>query len=111
MIATGHNQRQRGEELKELPGRSDRAGVDSLTVGEVKRLCRLFRHITIDLSRARTEGDDPELVRYLNFLAARAHGRVYRARRVDLRPVFGFVSRGFPRLVRRNARPLLAAAA
>jgi uncharacterized membrane protein SpoIIM required for sporulation len=46
-------------------------------------------------------------VHYLNNLAARAHGRVYAAKRVDIRPLFGFITKGFPRLVRRRARPIL----
>src|SRR5205807_1009801 len=54
-------------------------------------------------------GADPGLVRYLNLLAARAHGQVYASKRVDIRPLFTFVIAGFPRLVRRCARPLLVA--
>lgn len=104
-------QRQRWEELTGLLDRVDRKGVETLAVHELKRLCQLYRHVAMDLSRARTDGADPDLIRYLNFLAARAHGCVYRTRGVDVRPLFHFVWAGFPRLVRRHARPLLVAAA
>jgi uncharacterized membrane protein SpoIIM required for sporulation len=104
-------QKRRWEELNALLRPAEQRGVESLTVPQLKRLCRLYRQVTIDLSRARAEDDDPDLVRYLNLLAARAHGQVYAARPVDVRPLFAFVAVGFPRLVRRHARPVLVATA
>jgi uncharacterized membrane protein SpoIIM required for sporulation len=101
----------RWAELAELLDRLERGGFLALSVAEVKQLCRLYRQVTVDLSRARSNGDDPELIRYLNSLAARAHGQVYAAKRVDLRPLVLFLSAGFPRLVRRHARVLLTAVA
>ncbi len=101
--------RERWNELSQLVDRAHQRGVKSLPTGEVKRLCRLYRQVIVDLSHARTGQEDPELVRYLNTLAARAHGQVYGAERVDIRPVFGFVTSGFPRLVRTHARPILVA--
>jgi uncharacterized membrane protein SpoIIM required for sporulation len=103
------DQRRRWNALTQLLNRSDFGGLEVLTVGEVKQLCRLYRQVSIDLSQARTSGSDPDLVHYLNGLAARAHGRVYASRRVDIRPALAFVARGFPRLVRRRARPILVA--
>lgn len=105
------DRRQRWQELTELLERSESGGVAKLSAPELKRLCQLYRHVTIDLSRARTDGGDPELVAYLNAVAARAHGSVYRTRRVDLRPLLTFVSTGFPALVRRQAGPVLASTA
>jgi uncharacterized membrane protein SpoIIM required for sporulation len=104
-------QRQRWEELNTLVQSAERGGVDRLSVPQLKRLCRLYRQVTIDLSRARAEADDPDLVRYLNHLAARAHGQVYAARPVDVRPLLAFIVAGFPRLVRHQARPILVATA
>src|SRR5262245_26687700 len=104
-------QRERWKQLSELLDRAERQGFDSLTVEEVRSLGRLYRHVTIDLSRARGGGADPDLVAYLNRLAARAHSHGYAARRIDLRPLAGFLVRGFPRAVRRNWRPLAASAA
>jgi uncharacterized membrane protein SpoIIM required for sporulation len=102
---------ERWDRLKLLLDRFDRRGVGSFDVAELKELCRLYRQVTIDLSQARTDGADPGLVRYLNHLAARAHGRVYTSRRVDARPLLTFVTQGFPRLVRRRATPILISAA
>ncbi len=109
MTVMAPNQRDRWDALTQLLDRADHQGLEKLSVAELKQLCRLYRHVTIDLSRARTDGDDPELIRYLNYLAARAHGRVYRTRPVHIGPLFAFLTRGFPRLVRRHALPLLVA--
>jgi uncharacterized membrane protein SpoIIM required for sporulation len=102
-------QKQRWDDLAKLLDRVDRRGYPSLSVDEVKQLCRLYRQVTVDLSRARTNGDDPELIHFLNHLAARAHGHVYASRKVDLRPLLGFVIRGFPQLVRRRGPFVLVA--
>jgi uncharacterized membrane protein SpoIIM required for sporulation len=103
-------QQSRWKELSDLLNRLDRQGHDSLEVSELKRLCHLYRHVVIDLSRTRATGEDPELERYLNLLATRAHGHVYWVRRVDLRPLLTFLLRGFPRLIRRRALPVLITA-
>jgi uncharacterized membrane protein SpoIIM required for sporulation len=99
----------RWEELTELLNRADQGGLKALSVSEVKQVCRLYRQVSIDLSQARTAEEDPDLVRYLNHLAARAHGRIYAPRRLDLRPAFAFLATGFPRLVRKRAWPILTA--
>jgi uncharacterized membrane protein SpoIIM required for sporulation len=67
--------------------------------------------VTIDLSIARARNDDPEIIRYLNVLAARAHGRVYITKKTDLRPLLGFVVTGFPTLLVKRWRPVLASVA
>ncbi|HEY2783591.1 MAG TPA: stage II sporulation protein M [Fimbriiglobus sp.] len=89
----------------------DRRGVRALTVEEVKRLGRLYRQVSVDLSQARAAGEDPNLLQYLNTLAGRAHGRVYATKPVRLRPLFGFVTGGFARMIRRNWRAVGVAAA
>jgi uncharacterized membrane protein SpoIIM required for sporulation len=85
--------------------------VAALSVEQVKRLCGLYRQVTIDLSQARAAGDDPAVLLYLNALAARAHGQVYAARRLGLAPLLRFVTTGFPRTLRRNWRAVGAAVA
>ncbi|VTU00959.1 Uncharacterized protein OS=Pseudomonas mendocina (strain ymp) GN=Pmen_3317 PE=4 SV=1: DUF95 [Gemmataceae bacterium] len=77
---------------------------------QVKRLCKLYRQVTIDLSQARAGGGDATLVRHLNALAARAHGRVYSGRRPALRAPLRFAAAGFARVVRRNLTAVAAAA-
>ncbi len=103
------DRRSRWRELEELLARAEKGGLARLSVPEVKQLGQLYRQVTIDLSRARTAAAHPDLLRYLNNLAARAHGQVYRAPPVALRPMLAFLLTGFPRLVRRRATPLLLA--
>jgi uncharacterized membrane protein SpoIIM required for sporulation len=103
--------RPRWEELTRLLNRLDQKGIHALTVDELKQVGRLYRHVTIDLSKARADGDDPELVQYLNYLAGRAHGHVYRTKPVNIRFLLAFVVQAFPRLVRKRALPVLIATA
>jgi len=103
------DRKQRWDELTVLIDRLDRGGPASLDVEQLKHLCRLYRQVTIDLSRARSDQENPDLLRYLNQLAARAHGHVYTSRRVGIQPFFVFLAWGFPQLVRRRAVPLLVA--
>jgi uncharacterized membrane protein SpoIIM required for sporulation len=110
-VSTIATRRARWEELAKLLDTAERGGAERMPAADLKRLCSLYRQVTIDLSRARTEGQDPDLVRYLNTLASRAHGQVYAARPVRVWGVLPFVLTGFPRLVRRRARPVLVAAA
>jgi uncharacterized membrane protein SpoIIM required for sporulation len=105
------DRRARWTELTKLLDRTSRRGVAALSVEEVKRLCSLYRQVTIDLSQARAAGEDPPVLLYLNALAARAHGQIYAAKRLGLRPLFRFVATGFPRTVRRNWRAVGAAVA
>ncbi len=102
-------QQQRWERLDELLRRAERRGLGDLTVPEIQELGRLYRQVAIDLSRARAENAHPDRIRHLNHLAARAHGQVYRTRRIDLRPVLTFLLAGFPRLIHRHALVLLCA--
>jgi uncharacterized membrane protein SpoIIM required for sporulation len=88
--------------LSALLDRVEARGIGALSVEEVQVLGRLYRHVTIDLARARAEQRFPEEIRYLNNLAARAHGQVYRSRPVDLRQPFSFLLTGFPRLFRKH---------
>lgn len=103
--------RQRWDYLTELLDWVDHRGIASLDTDAVKDLCRLYRQVTIDLSRARTSRADPERIAYLNRLAARAHSQIYVPEKVALRPLLTYLITGFPRSVRRNARPIGVAAA
>jgi uncharacterized membrane protein SpoIIM required for sporulation len=101
--------KQRWERLDRLLNRAERGGLGALSVDEVRELGRLYRQVAIDLSRARAEQAHPEQIGRLNRLAARAHGQIYRSRRLDLRPIVSFLLTGYPRLVRRHATTLLCA--
>lgn len=101
----------RWEELSDLVGKASTFGIRSLTVKQVKKLCRLYRQVAIDLSQARAADEDPTLIQYLNNLAARAHGQVYSAKPPNLFPLWSFVAGGFAQVMRRNWRVIGAATA
>ena len=103
--------RERWAELSSLLDSVGRRGASALSVQQVKRLCSLYRQVTIDLSQARASGDDPAAIQYLNALAARAHGRVYAAKRLEFRPILRFATTGFARTLRRNVKVVAVAAA
>src|SRR5437870_61478 len=60
------NRNQRWAELTALLDSVGRRGASVLEVDQIKRLCSLYRQVTIDLSQARAAGDDPAVIAYLN---------------------------------------------
>lgn len=90
---------------------ADRDGLTHLDVEAVRALGRLYREASADLLRARSRLGSAELVDYLNDLVARAHARIHPGRRPDPRAAARFLTRGFPALVRREARPVALATA
>jgi len=96
------NPRDRWQQLEKLLRRTQRGGLKALSVDEMYELGRLYRQVTIDLSRARADDENPQLITYLNPLAARAHGQMYRPQRLNLLPILMFLCTGFPRLFRRH---------
>jgi len=106
---TRETQLLRWKYLTHLLDTAEQRGLAALSADEALQLGRLYRQVAIDLARARAAQLHPDEVRYLNHLAARAHGQIYRTRRLNLRPVWLFLLTGFPRLVRRQLVPILIA--
>ena len=69
-----------------------------------------YRHLCQALALAADRQYSPELVDQLNRLALRGHGVLYRNRRRESQRVLEFVLGGFPALVRREWRLVVAAA-
>jgi uncharacterized membrane protein SpoIIM required for sporulation len=105
------SRRERWVELTDLLQTIGRKGASALSPTKIRRLCSLYRQVTIDLSHARAAGDDPAVIQSLNALAARAHGQIYAGKRLSLRPVIEFIITGFARAIRRNTGVVLASAA
>lgn len=68
---------------------------------DISRTASLYRSVCADLMRARA-AFDPDLVRYLDGLAARAHNLLYGARAYRLGGLWSLVAREFPRTLRRR---------
>lgn len=104
------NLRPTWNELEDLVRRAQQGGVTGLTFEQTERLGATYRLVTAHLARLRQEARDPEIVQYLNDLAIRAHGLIYRPTRDRIDPV-GFFTRRFPRTFRETGRYQAAAAA
>jgi len=99
--------RVRWERLAALVDRAAGHGVRSLAPAEIDELALTYRAATSDLAIARARGEDPVILDYLNRLTGRAHAVVYVATaRTGWSRARAFVSRDFPREVRRSWAPI-----
>src|SRR5438105_5780583 len=71
---------------------------------EVREFGELYRRAASDLAIARAESRDPKLINYLNNLAIRAHGKIYRAESQGVSLIGKFFAEDFPQTFRRNWR-------
>lgn len=91
--------RPRWRELDRLLGSvRELQSLDGATIG---RVAALYRATCTDLMRGRSSGFTPELLGYLDALAARAHNALYGARPLRMPALWRLLTRGFPRAVRR----------
>jgi uncharacterized membrane protein SpoIIM required for sporulation len=70
----------------------------------ISRFAGLYRVVCADLVRARDRAYTPDLVGYLDGLAARAHNLLYAAPPYRAGAAWELVARDFPRAIRRNIR-------
>ncbi len=94
-------------ELERLLARAGSRGLGTLDFEETERLGATYRLVTAHLARHRQDARDPDIIAYLNDLAIRAHGTLYRPTRDRIDPV-GFYLRRFPRTFRATWRYQLA---
>lgn len=99
-------ERPRWEELEDLLRQLEVASRESVFELEtITRVQYLFERASADLAKLETYAAEPETVRYLQHLVARAYGELHSDahRGTRLRPVSWFFGT-FPRTVRRHAR-------
>jgi uncharacterized membrane protein SpoIIM required for sporulation len=96
------------ERLTKLLDRAQN-GLAELSADELTELGRLYRQATSDLAVARRDFPRHRVSEYLNGLAGRAHGIVYRGRSARGRELLAFVTSTFPRTFRDTWRFTLAA--
>lgn len=82
-----------------------------LSSAEVSELSELFRGLCYDLAQVRSHDWGSTIEKYLNDLVVRGHSVFYGAKPLRRGGVVGFLSHGFPRLLRQNYRFFLAACA
>lgn len=99
---------QKEQEWQQLTALLEKAELGSfqLAPNEIRTLGLLYRSLTIDLSRVRTDKALHHLEPYLNHLLQRCHGRLYERPPTTWSQIRGFFTTDFPRCFRRNWRPI-----
>lgn len=85
--------------LEALLARADRE-LHRLSAAELDELGRLYRVVTSDLALARRDYPTQQITVYLNQLAGRAHGVIYRGAPTRRRALVEFYTTRFPQLYR-----------
>lgn len=85
--------------LKKLETR----GVKALSAEEIRQIASLYRSVSGDLARAKTNQVGERLVSDLQSLTARGYAQIYQgSRRQEWQAVLGFFQWGFPAVVQRS---------
>ncbi|MBX7195274.1 MAG: stage II sporulation protein M [Sandaracinaceae bacterium] len=92
-------------------GNVERRGTSSLGIEGARRFAKLYRMVSADLVRARTELVDASIQDYLNDLVARAYRHVYAGTARSGWGVLRFFALEFPALVRAERRVVALSAA
>ncbi|MGD8862662.1 MAG: stage II sporulation protein M [Myxococcales bacterium] len=96
--------------LEQLLQHVEDAGLSSLNLAGAREFGKLYRAVSSDLIRARTEQVNATVVDYLNDIVARSYAVLYTAQPRPDRRVLRFLLEGYPRLVRREWRPIVLSA-
>ena len=89
--------------LDDLLNRAEKQGLNTLTTEEIKTLASLYRSVSADLARARTQNVGEALIRDLQGLTSRSYSQIYQgSRRQDWQAIVKFYQYGFPAAVRRS---------
>ncbi len=98
------------ERLAAVVARARKKGISSLSAPEVKAMHEDYRRTAADLAYAQTHYSGSETTVYLNRLIASAHGELYGSTPRRMSALWRFLTTGYPRLIRRYARPIGMAA-
>jgi uncharacterized membrane protein SpoIIM required for sporulation len=96
--------------LEALLAQVEQKGLRSLDIEGARRFGKLYRSVSSDLIRARTELVDASVTDYLNDLVARSYARVHAGSGQRARHVVRFFIAGFPRLFREEWRAIAMSA-
>lgn len=98
-------------ELEQLLVSVEGSGTRTLGIDGARRFAKLYRMVSADLVRARTELVDASIQDYLNDLVARAYRQVYAGTTGSGQGLFRFFALEFPALVRAEWRVVALSAA
>jgi uncharacterized membrane protein SpoIIM required for sporulation len=98
-------------QAERLLDRIEQEGLETLPEKEVLEFGEIYRELSDNLVRARSEFSNPETVEYLNSLVGRGYAVIYRGRRHRFKAMLRFLRSGFPRLCRSRKPELMFAIA
>lgn len=96
-------------QLETLLNRRNGGGADNFTEADVRALDSLYRSAVADLALAQRDFPYHAVTTYLNGLIGKSHHLVYRGGAIGPRQIKRFFLVDVPRIVRRNARYVIAA--
>lgn len=99
------------QELERALAVVEQRGIDALGLDGARRFGALYRTVSSDLIRARTELVDASVVDYLNDLVARSYAHIYAGTSARKGRLLAFFLREFPRLFRAEWRAVVLSAA
>ena len=90
--------------LDKLLKQSEKKGLKSLSAGEIKQLASLYRSVSADFAKVKTNKLGATLTKDLQDLTARGYNQIYQgSRRQEWLAVKDFYTWGFPEIVRETA--------
>lgn len=105
-----HERRSDWDALEGLLALVEAKGMRALDIEGARRFGKLYRSVSSDLIRARTELVDASVTDYLNDLVARSYARVHAGSGRHARHVLRFFLEGFPRLFREEWKAIALSA-
>jgi uncharacterized membrane protein SpoIIM required for sporulation len=100
------------QKLETLLKKVEKKGLKSLPAFEIRELASLYRSVSADLARARTNNLGNILIQDLQRLASRSYNQIYQgSRRQEWQAVKNFYLWEFPAIVRQNFAYILLATA
>ena len=91
------------QQLDELLQQAEKKGLRSLSSQQVRQLASLYRSVSADLARAKTNGIGSSVVKDLQQLTSRSYCQIYQgSRRQEWQALGDFCRYGFPETVRQS---------
>jgi uncharacterized membrane protein SpoIIM required for sporulation len=91
------------KEMNTLLQKAEKGGIKNLNAAEIRQMASLYRSVSADLARARTQKVGDRLIQNLQALASRGYSQIYQgSRRQEWQAVREFIAWGFPAAVQRS---------
>ncbi|MEB3289901.1 MAG: stage II sporulation protein M [Leptolyngbya sp.] len=90
-------------QLEALLQRAEKKGLNSLSGAEVRQMASLYRSVSADLARAKSNGAGPAVIQDLQQITSRSYRQIYQgSRRQEWQAVLDFYRYGFPETVQQT---------